>query len=93
MIVYEFYPRYFFIICLLNVDKQELIVTPRYVCVSSKYVRLFFNDGDCVLLVVAVAVKCCRFPSVYKGAVTPLPLGFHLAHGRSKERGKLSSVE
>ena len=93
MIVYEFYPRYFFIICLLNVDKQELIVTPRYVCVSSKYVRLFFNDGDCVLLVVAVCVKSSGFPSVYEGAVTSLPLGFHLAHGWSKERGKLSSVE
>ena len=94
MIVREFYPRFsFFIICLLEVDKQELIVTPRYVCVSSKYVRLFFNDSDCMLLVVAVAVKCFRIPSVYERVVTQLPLGFNLTHDRSKERGKLREVE
>ena len=95
MILREFYPRFFLIICLLEVDKQELIVTPRYVCVSSKYERAVFNDGDCMVLVVAVAVKCFSIPSVCmgEGAVTQLPLGFHLAHGRSKERGKLSAVE
>ena len=83
----------FLTICLLQVGKRESIVTPRYVCVSSKYVGFFFDDSDYVLFVVAVSVKYLRTPSVSEGVVTKLPLGFHLAHDRSKERGELRAVE
>ena len=46
-----------------------------------------------MVLVVAVSVKYFGFPSVFKGVVTQLPLGFHLTDGRREERGNLSAVE
>ena len=70
-----------------------MIVTPRYVGVSSKYVRLLFNDGNGMLLVVAVAMKYSRIPCIREGAVTQFPLRLDLAHDRSQERGKRRAVE